>query len=98
MPGQQQAIFRTVSAKARMTRFGGDCYNYCLLAAGFIDVIIETGLKAYDIVALNPIIEAAGGRITTWDGEPAASGGDVVACGDTDLHAQLLDLMATQRA
>ena len=53
-----------------MTRYGGDCYGYCLLAAGFVDLIVEAGLKPYDIVALIPIIERAGGRVTTWDGEP----------------------------
>ena len=54
-----------------MTRYGGDCYGYCLLAAGFVDLVVEAGLKPYDIVALIPIIERAGGRVTTWDGEPA---------------------------
>ena len=41
-----------------MTRYGGDCYGYCLLAAGFVDLVVEAGLKAYDVVALVPIIEA----------------------------------------
>ena len=46
-----------------MTRYGGDCYGYCLLAAGFVDLVVEAGLKAHDVVALIPIIERAGGRI-----------------------------------
>ena len=50
-----------VKARARMTRFGGDCYGYCLLAAGCIDLIVEAGLKPYDVVALVPIIEAPAG-------------------------------------
>ena len=65
-----------------MTRFGGDCYGYCLLAAGFVDLIVEAGLKPYDVVALIPIIEGAGGRITTWEGKPATDGGRIVAAGD----------------
>ena len=44
-----------------MTRYGGDCYGYCLLAAGFVDLVVEAGLKPYDVVALIPIIEQAGG-------------------------------------
>ena len=77
---------RPPEAQVRMTRYGGDCYAYCLLAAGFVDLIVEAGLKSYDIVALIPIIERAGGRITTWDGEPATAGGRIVAAGDPRLH------------
>ena len=77
----------------RMTRFGGDCYGYCLLAAGFVDLIIEPGLKSYDIAALIPIIERAGGIVTTWDGGPAGNGGDIIACGDKRLHEAALKVM-----
>ena len=72
-PGELDA-FQRLKAAARMTRYGGDCYGYCLLAAGFIDLIVEAGLKTYDVVALIPIIEGAGGRITTWQGKPATDG------------------------
>lgn len=92
--GQHKAVLGSVSQHARMSRYGGDCYNYCLLAAGFVDVILETGLKPYDIVALIPIIEAAGGRVTRWDGSAATDGGDVIACGDPELHAHLIDSFA----
>lgn len=86
--------FERVSAAVRMTRFGGDCYNYCLLASGFVDVIIEAGLKTYDVVALIPIIQRAGGVITTWDGKPATDGGRIVASGDPRVHEQVLKLLA----
>ena len=92
----EKAAFGRVSAKARLTRFGGDCYAYCLLAAGQIDIIVEAGLKAVDIVALIPIIEAAGGRISTWDGKPAITGGRIVATGDAKLHKTVLDLLNTK--
>lgn len=91
---QEGAAFARVSEAARMTRFGGDCYNYCLLAAGFVDLIVEASLKPYDIVALIPIIEGAGGVVTSWDGKPATSGGRIVACGDPRLHEQALNLLA----
>ncbi len=92
--GAEKAVHDAVKAGTRMTRYGGDCYAYCLLAAGHIDVIVEPGLKPYDIAALVAIIERAGGRVTTWDGGPAASGGDIVACGDPALHATVLRVIA----
>ena len=86
-----------LKATTRMTRYGGDCYAYCLLAAGHIDVIVEPGLKAYDIAALIPIIERAGGVVTTWDGGPATGGGNIAATGNPALHADVLGLIAASR-
>jgi myo-inositol-1(or 4)-monophosphatase len=77
-----RAAYAKVESKVRLIRYGGDCYAYCALAAGFIDLVIETNLKAHDVVALTPIIEGAGGLITTWDGEDAAKGGRIIAAGD----------------
>jgi myo-inositol-1(or 4)-monophosphatase len=85
------AAFEAVEAEARLTRFGGDCYAYCMLAAGHIDLVIEAGLKPYDIVALIPIVEGAGGIVTTWRGEPATAGGRIVAAGDPAVHAAALE-------
>jgi len=85
--------FGNVRSRVRMTRYGGDCYGYCLLAAGFIDLIIEAGLKAYDVAALVPIIEAAGGVVTTWDGEPASEGGRIVAAGDKRVHQEAIAIL-----
>jgi len=87
------ARFRGVKSRVRMTRFGGDCYGYCLLAAGFVDLILESGLKPYDIVPLIPISEAAGGRVTTWDGAPAAQGGRIIAAGDARVHEAAMKLL-----
>ena len=88
-----KAGFEAVEAKVRMRRFGGDCYAYCLLAMGFIDIVIEATLKPYDIQALIPIIEGAGGRVTTWTGAPADQGGLVVAAGDARVHAEALAIL-----
>ena len=49
--------FRRVEARARLSRYGGDCYAFAMLAAGHVNCVIESGLKAYDIVPLVPIIE-----------------------------------------
>jgi myo-inositol-1(or 4)-monophosphatase len=92
--GTESEAFARLRSKARMTRYGGDCYAYCLLAAGFIDVIVESGLKPYDVVALIPIIERAGGRVTEWDGGPAAAGGRILATGDKRLHDEVLRTLA----
>lgn len=86
--------FFAVSERVRLTRYGGDCYGYCLLAGGHTDLLIETGLKPHDVAALIPIIERAGGRITTWEGEPAIDGGRVVAAGDPALHARVLEMLS----
>ena len=88
------AAFNRVSDRVRLTRWGGDCYAYCLLAMGLIDVVIESSLKAYDVQALIPIVEAAGGVMTTWSGERCEEGGDVVAVGDPALQEAVLKLLA----
>jgi len=92
--GHERDAFHALKAAARLTRFGGDCYAYCLLAAGHIDLIVEAGLKPYDVVALIPIIEKAGGVITTWDGGPAESGGRILAAANRKLHREALAITA----
>lgn len=87
------AAFNRVAAKARLVRNGYDCYAYAMIAAGFMDVVIESGLEPYDIQALIPIIEGAGGIITNWTGGSAMNGGQVVASATTALHEQVLDLL-----
>jgi myo-inositol-1(or 4)-monophosphatase len=78
--------FHRVERQTRLSRYGGDCYAYCALAAGHVDLVIETNLNAYDIVALIPIVEGAGGIVTTWEGGVAAKGGAIVAAGDRRAH------------
>ncbi|MFA5899619.1 MAG: inositol monophosphatase family protein, partial [Hyphomicrobium sp.] len=92
--GDEMDAFAQLKVRVRMTRFGGDCYNYCMLAAGFVDLVVESGLKPYDIVALIPIIEQAGGVITTWDGRPATQGGRILAAGDPHLHEAAMAVLA----
>ena len=91
---RQLAVYNAVAGPARLTRFGGDCYCYTQLAMGFVDIVVETGLQPYDVQALIPLIEAAGGAITDWSGGPCDQGGDVIACGDRELHAHVLKLLA----
>lgn len=86
--------FENLSAEVRMRRYGGDCYAYCMLAAGHADLVVEAGLHAYDIAALIPIVERAGGRLTSWEGGPAAQGGRVVASGDPALHDAAMEVLS----
>jgi histidinol-phosphatase len=88
-----RAAYERVEAAVRLARYGCDCYAYCMLAAGHIDIIVEQGLQPYDVVALIPIIEGAGGLVTAWDGGSAASGGSILAVGDRRLHEPALALL-----
>jgi myo-inositol-1(or 4)-monophosphatase len=94
MTATERAAFRRVERRVRLSRYGGDCYAYCALASGFVDLVIETNLKTYDIAALIPIIQGAGGVITTWHGADASGGGAVVAAGDARIHAAALAELA----
>jgi histidinol phosphatase-like enzyme (inositol monophosphatase family) len=82
-----------ISAAALTVRYGLDCYGYCLLAAGHIDLVVEAGLKDVDIAPLIPIIENAGGVVTTWDGGPAEAGGNCIAAATKELHEAALVLL-----
>lgn len=94
------AVFETISRQARTRRFGGDCYSYGLLAAGFIDLVVEAGLQPYDYLSLVPVIEGAGGRITDWSGAPLSveSDGRVVAAASDALLAEALAVIAQATA
>jgi inositol-phosphate phosphatase / L-galactose 1-phosphate phosphatase / histidinol-phosphatase len=81
--GDHFMVLAAQTAHKRML-FGGDCYNYALLASGHIDLVVEAGLKLHDFAALIPIIIGSGGMISDWSGDPlhAASDGHVIAVGD----------------
>jgi len=93
MNESDRAIFGSVESEVRLSRYGGDCYSYCMLAAGHLDLVIETELKPYDIAALIPIVTGAGGIVTTWDGGPAQNGGRIIAAGDARVHEAALKLL-----
>jgi myo-inositol-1(or 4)-monophosphatase len=93
MSPDERSTFEKVERVARLSRYGGDCYAYCMLAAGHVDLVIESGLKPYDVVPLIPIVTGAGGIVTTWDGEPAKNGGRIVAAGDRRVHAEAIRML-----
>jgi myo-inositol-1(or 4)-monophosphatase len=91
--GDDLTAFERLEAITRTTRYGGDCYAYSMLAAGQIDLVVETELKPYDIVAMIPIVEGAGGVVTDWNGGSASNGGRVIAAGDKRVHAAAMEIL-----
>jgi inositol-phosphate phosphatase/L-galactose 1-phosphate phosphatase/histidinol-phosphatase len=93
---EKRLKFEAVQAEACSTTFGGDCYQYGMVATGFLDIVIECSLAEYDYLALTPIIEGAGGKITDWRGNglQMGSGDRVVATGDARVHDEALALLA----
>ncbi len=87
------AAFRRIAAKTRLQRFGGDCYSYCMLALGQVDLVVEDTLQPYDIVPLIPIVEAAGGVITDAQGKSPVAGGFVIAAANKQLHEEAMALL-----
>jgi myo-inositol-1(or 4)-monophosphatase len=91
---EEHRRFEILSRAVRLRRFGGDCYNYCLLALGHIDLVVEAGLKPFDILPLIPIIERSGGVVTTWEGGDPRGGGRILAAGNPRLHAAAVKVLS----
>ena len=91
----QVARFERFADQGRVNRYGYDAYTYALLASGHVDLMLETDLEPYDYLALVPLVEAAGGKITDWAGQPLglASTGEVLAAASAELHAEALALL-----
>ncbi len=89
------AKFEIIRKKSQYVVYGGDCYSYGLVARGTVDIVIETGLKMHDFLALRPIIEGAKGIMTDWEGKliNEHSDGRVIVCGDKQIHDQILDIL-----
>uniref|UniRef100_A0A7N0T8C1 histidinol-phosphatase n=1 Tax=Kalanchoe fedtschenkoi TaxID=63787 RepID=A0A7N0T8C1_KALFE len=92
--------FARVRSKVKVPLYGCYCYAYALLASGFVDLVVESGLKPYDFLALIPVIEGAGGVISDWTGQALlweaspdsqATSFNVLAAGDERLHRQAVD-------
>lgn len=86
-------VYDQLERSVKLARYGTDCYAYVMLASGSIDLVVETSLQTYDIMALVPIIERAGGVITTWDGGPAEAAGDIVAAATPELHEAAMKIL-----
>ena len=85
--GEARKRYDQFETRVQLARYGTDCYAFAMVAAGCVDIVADPGLKPYDIVALIPIIEKAGGVVTTFEGGPAEKGGDILAAATPELHA-----------
>lgn len=94
---QETVAFEALGKACRARRFGGDCYSYGLMASGHIDLIMEAELQPYDYLPVVPVVTAAGGVITDWEGRPLtlASSGQVLAAATPELHRAALTHIAT---
>ena len=94
-PGER-ALFDEVRRRARLVRYGGDCYAYAQLAMGHVDLVIDTGLQPYDIVAPIAVIESAGGVVRgRHSADTAPAGGFALAAGSPELAAAVAELEAS---
>ncbi|MEM7241743.1 MAG: inositol monophosphatase family protein [Pseudomonadota bacterium] len=89
----ERAAFERVATQVQLVRYGMDCYAYAMLAAGLIDVVIEAGLSPYDIYAPAALIDAAGGQVTNWQGDPLDKSGQALAIADKDLADDIIALL-----
>ena len=89
---KQRKIIKKFGWSFRLAGF--DALNYCLLAEGRVDVVIEANLKPYDILPLIPIIKNAGAIVTNWRNEPAENGGNILATSNRKLHYKILKLLS----
>lgn len=91
--GAAKAAYERLEGAVRLARYGTDCYGYMMVASGQADLVCEVGLQSYDVVALIPIIEMAGGVITDWSGGRAENGGSILASANKRLHESALALL-----
>ena len=92
-PELERPRFDRLETCVQLSRYGCDCYAYCLLAAGHVDVVVESGLSIYDIAALIPIVEGAGGSVTNWQGKDASQGGQILAAANNTIRDQAIDIL-----
>ncbi|MEO8926767.1 MAG: histidinol-phosphatase [Caulobacteraceae bacterium] len=92
--GAELRAWRDLRAGARLVRLGCDAYAYAMVAAGTVDLVVEAGLKCWDIEAAMPVIAGAGGLITDWRGERLGrDGGQVAMAGDATLLNEALAVL-----
>jgi myo-inositol-1(or 4)-monophosphatase len=92
---ENQRRFQALKAKAQLTRYGGDAYFFCMMAAGHLDIAMDCGLQPYDITPLLPIVTGAGGVAAEWTGGDMAQGGNVITAGSPALLEEALAVMTS---
>ena len=92
-PADLETRYKRVEKSVQLARYGCDCYAYAMVASGYIDLVVESGLKAYDVGGLISLVEEAGGVMTTWSGDRPEQGGSIIASGSQPLHDAALELL-----
>lgn len=92
-PPDLEPAYKRVENSVQLARYGCDCYAYAMVAAGHVDLVVEAGLKAYDVGGLIPLVEQAGGVMTTWSGDRPEQGGSIIASGSRALHEAALEML-----
>lgn len=94
---EQTVLVDQLIKKVKSRRYGGDCYLYGMLAGGWIDLVVEADMKLYDVMALIPVVQSAGGVISDWKGNPIQPGwdGTVLASASPELHQQVVKILKT---
>ncbi len=91
---REMTAWREIRAACRLARLGCDAYAYAMVAAGTIDLVLEAGLKCWDIEAAAPVVAGAGGVVTDWRGEQIGRhGGQVAIAGSRELMDEALPVL-----
>lgn len=91
--GEEAHVYERLESEVRLARYGADCYAYAMIASGHVDLVVESGLHIYDIAALIPLVEKAGGLMTNWEGGDCSQGGRVLAASNKQLHEQAMKIL-----
>ena len=90
---QDMQAFLRLKSKAQLTRYGGDAYFFCMMAAGHLDIALDANMQPYDIAPLLPIVAGAGGVAAEWRGGDPAQGGHVITAGSQALLDEALAVL-----
>ncbi|MFZ1772771.1 MAG: histidinol-phosphatase [Rhizobiaceae bacterium] len=90
----KRVAYDRLEQAVKLARYGTDCYGYAMVAAGNAELVCECGLQTYDVAALIPIVEQAGGMMTDWSGGRAENGGFVLASANAALHEAAISILA----
>jgi len=93
--GAEREAFDRVLSECQLVRYGLDCYAYAIVASGHMDLVIESGLELYDMMALIPVIKGAGGAVSDWKSDMPGASGHLLAVGDAGILTETENLLKT---
>jgi myo-inositol-1(or 4)-monophosphatase len=91
--GAEREAYDRVLGISKLVRYGLDCYAYAIVAGGHMDLVIESGLEPYDMMALIPVIRGAGGAVTNWKSDKPGACGHLLAVGDAAILNEVETLL-----